>query len=88
MGERGRRLSLHAVRPGTPLSLGDKWCDKAKPERKGNLRNAHRVLLNRARQGMVIFVPPGEANDPTRTPAFYDSTFRYLAGLGIPVLDQ
>ncbi|MDD5706054.1 MAG: hypothetical protein PHR35_09020 [Kiritimatiellae bacterium] len=49
-----------------------------KQERKNYLRNAYRVL----------FVPPGETNDPTRTPAFYDSTFRYLSGLGIPVLDQ
>jgi hypothetical protein len=48
---------------------------------------AVRVLLTRARQGMVIFVPPGEAKDPTRTPAFYDTTFRCLSGLGITVLD-
>ncbi|MGH9488716.1 MAG: DUF2075 domain-containing protein [Terriglobales bacterium] len=49
-------------------------------------RNAYRVLLTRARQGMAIFVPPGDAADPTRPPAFYDPTFNYLASLGLPVL--
>jgi hypothetical protein len=52
-------------------------------ERRRYLRNAYRVLLTRARQGMVIFVPPGDEADPTRAPRFYDSTFEYLAGLGI-----
>jgi hypothetical protein len=35
---------------------------------------------------MVIFVPPGDNADPTRSPAFYDSTFKYLTQLGIPAL--
>ncbi|HOX04423.1 MAG TPA: DUF2075 domain-containing protein [Candidatus Paceibacterota bacterium] len=65
---------------------GDRWCGLHKEDRRNYLRNAYRVLLTRARQGMVIFVPPGEASDPTRSPAFYDSTFQYLTGLGIPVL--
>lgn len=47
------------------------------------LLNAYRVLLTRARQGMVIFVPPGDPDDPTRQPTFYDETYEYLAGLGI-----
>jgi hypothetical protein len=46
----------------------------------------YRVLLTRARQGMVIFVPPGSSSDPTRKAAFYDSTFNYLRDLGIPAL--
>ncbi|MGA2254300.1 MAG: DNA/RNA helicase domain-containing protein [Thermoguttaceae bacterium] len=50
------------------------------------LRNAYRVLLTRARQGMVIFIPAGETTDPTRACSFYDSTFNYLTDLGIPVL--
>ncbi len=50
------------------------------------LRNAYQVLLTRARQGMVIFVPHGDASDPTRSPAYYDSTFQYLANLGVRVL--
>src|SRR5438067_2055992 len=49
----------------------------------GIISNAYRVLLTRARQGMVVFVPPGNTNDPTRSPEFYDSTFNYLRDLGI-----
>ncbi|MGH9476122.1 MAG: DUF2075 domain-containing protein [Terriglobales bacterium] len=49
-------------------------------------RNAYRVLLTRARQGMAIFVPPGDAADPTRNPEFYNPTFKYLESLGLPVL--
>jgi hypothetical protein len=52
--------------------------------RQRYLLNAYRVLLTRARQGMVIFVPPGESSDPTRKPVFYDQTYNYLSGLGLP----
>jgi hypothetical protein len=44
------------------------------------------VLLTRARQGMVIYIPQGDPADPTRSPAFYDATYRYLAEIGIPEL--
>lgn len=66
--------------------VGSKWNSVKKIERRNYLRNAYRVLLTRARQGMVIFVPTGDNADPTRSPAYYDSTFEYLAGIGIPVL--
>jgi hypothetical protein len=66
---------------------GDKWTDVHKLENRNYLRNAYRVLLTRARQGMVIFVPPGESEDPTRSSAYYDSTFNYLTELGIPVIE-
>lgn len=49
-------------------------------------KNAYRVLLTRARQGMVIVVPEGDANDPTRDPAYYNGTFEYLAHLGLPTI--
>jgi len=62
---------------------GDRWCNIANADNRAYLRNAYRVLLTRARQGMVVFVPPGDTNDPTRSPAFYDSTFNYLKDLGI-----
>ena len=65
---------------------GSKWQKVNKTENKAYQKNAYRVLLTRARQGMVLFIPPGEATDPTRSPAFYDSTFNYLAELGIPIL--
>jgi hypothetical protein len=65
---------------------GHKWTRVRHADRQSYLRNAYRVLLTRARQGMVIFVPAGEGRDATRSPEFYDSTFSYLASLGIPVL--
>jgi len=66
---------------------GSRWNHIKKAERKHYLKNAYRVLLTRARQGMVIVVPAGDASDPTRKSSFYDSTYRYLSDLGIPVLD-
>ena len=65
---------------------GDRWCNIANGDNRRYLRNAYRVLLTRARQGMVIFVPPGDASDPTRSSEFYDSTFNYLTELGLPEL--
>ena len=65
---------------------GDRWINIANSDNRNYLRNAYRVLLTRARQGMVIFVPPGAVNDPTRRPEFYDRTFNYLTALGMPVL--
>ena len=66
---------------------GNRWNVVHNAERRNYLRNAYRVLLTRARQGMIIFIPPGNKADPTRDPAFYDSTFNYLRGIGIPVLE-
>ena len=65
---------------------GEKWTNVKNPDNRNYLRNAYRVLLTRARQGMVVFVPPGEPTDPTRSSAYYDCTFNYLTGLGIPTL--
>lgn len=66
--------------------VGDRWQRIHKVERQHYLKNAYRVLLTRARQGMVIVVPQGSADDPTRDPAFYDGTYRYLQQIGIPEL--
>ena len=65
---------------------GDRWINVVNSDNRNYLRNAYRVLLTRARQGMVIFVPPGAESDPTRSPRFYDQTFGYLIQLGMPVL--
>lgn len=65
---------------------GDKWQRIHKSERQAYLKNAYRVLLTRARQGMVLVVPAGDVNDPTRSPVLYDGTFAYLQELGVPVL--
>lgn len=61
---------------------GDKWKRVNKSYRKQYQKNAYRVLLTRARQGMVIVVPRGEDSDPTRLPDFYDNTFNYLKSIG------
>lgn len=63
---------------------GAAWQNVHKEDRKRYLLNAYRVLLTRARQGMVIFVPPGDEADLTRQPNFYDETYDYLAALGLP----
>ena len=65
---------------------GDRWINVLSPDGRRYLRNAYRVLLTRARQGLVIFIPPGDPSDQTRLPEFYDSTFEYLTDLGIPTL--
>ena len=53
-----------------------------------HLKNVQRVVLTRARQGMVIVVPEGDAGDLTRAAGFYDGTFEYLRGLGLPVVGE
>jgi hypothetical protein len=65
---------------------GDRWENVKARERQSYLKNAYRVLLTRARQGMVIFVPPGSDSDVTRSPSFYSPVFDYLVRVGIPVL--
>lgn len=62
-----------------------------KQEQIKYMLNAYRVLLTRARAGMVICVPSGNPNknpsgfweDSTRLPKFYDGIYQYLKSLGI-----
>lgn len=61
---------------------GDRWIRIRKPERQMYLKNAYRVLLTRARQGMVIVVPDGDSEDRTRKGEYYDSTYDYLREIG------
>ena len=65
---------------------GSRWNYIKKEERQKYLKNAYRVLLTRARQGMVIVVPAGDSEDPTRNPKFYDPTFKYLKEIGFDVI--
>jgi hypothetical protein len=65
---------------------GNRWNHIKKKEQRNYLKNAYRVLLTRARQGMVIVVPAGNRRDPTRSSEFYDPTFDYLENVGFPVL--
>lgn len=61
---------------------GSRWVHIRKEERKKYLKNAYRVLLTRARQGMVIVVPWGDDDDFTRSSEFYDGTYKYLQSIG------
>ena len=65
---------------------GDRWNHIKKPERQNYLKNAYRVLLTRARQGMVIVVPEGDLDDLTRKQEFYDPTFEYLREIGFKII--
>ena len=61
----------------------DRWMNINIAEGRAYQLNAYRVLLTRARQGMVICIPEGNPDDATRLPAFYDPTYEYFKQLGI-----
>ncbi len=69
----------------------NKWNSENNEENRKYMLNAYRVLLTRARQGIVICVPAGNGKlgsdgfpeDPTRLPEFYDGTYEYLKALGL-----
>lgn len=62
---------------------GSNWINILKNEDKLYLKNTYRVLLTRARQGMIIFIPKGCCEDITRQPKFYDGTYNYLKQIGL-----
>ena len=69
------------------LRSGTKWQNINKPINRIYQINAYRVLLTRARQGMVIVVPNGDHGvppDETRNPEWYDGIYNYLKEIGIP----
>lgn len=57
---------------------GNKWKKVNSEENRLYLKNAYRVLMTRARQGMAIFIPKGSDEDATRQRSFYDETYNYL----------
>lgn len=65
---------------------GNRWEHINRAERQIYQKNAYRVLLTRARQGMVIVVPQGNAEDQTRNPRYYDATYNYLKDIGFSVI--
>ena len=62
---------------------GNRWQRINKPERRNHQKNAYRVLLTRARQGMALFLPYGDSKDSTRCPEYYEHTYQYLKSVGI-----
>lgn len=68
---------------------GTKWRN-TNEEKQRYLLNSYRVLLTRARQGMIIFVPKGvdREDDKTRDHKFYDGIYNYLISCGLEPLDE
>lgn len=67
--------------------VGTKWQNIKSADNILYLKNAYRVLLTRARQGFVIFVPTGDETDKTAKPEYYDGIYRYLKSVGIKELE-
>jgi DUF2075 family protein len=69
---------------------GRKWCvvggigdpQASADDPRTRIQNKYRVLLTRFRKGMVIFVPPGSADDSTRAPEDFNSVYGYLLRCG------
>ncbi len=66
--------------------VGNRWNKISSDERRLYLKNAYRVLLTRARQGMVIFIPAGDDNDQSRKKEYYEGTYNYLREIGIRII--
>jgi hypothetical protein len=66
--------------------LGKSWRRVRGASQVQYMRNKYRVLLTRARRGMVIWVPEGDPSDSTREPDLLDLTAGYLAERGVPML--
>jgi len=63
--------------------IGDDWSNVNIEQNRLFHKNTYRILLTRARQGLVIFIPEGDVEDPTRNPAFYNGTYNYLKEIGL-----
>ena len=74
---------LRALRHG----LKSKWSSIASKEKRTYKKNAYRVLLTRARKGMILFVLKGSENDPTTRPEEFETTAKYLVQCGATALD-
>jgi len=66
--------------------VGNNWRNVNDEENRLYHKNTYRVLLTRARQGQVVFIPKGDENDHTRLPEFYDGVYDYLKEIGIEEL--
>jgi hypothetical protein len=62
---------------------GTRWQTVHNESQKRYVANAYRVLLTRARQGLIVFVPRGDPEDPSRPPSFYDGIYSFLSDCGI-----
>lgn len=65
---------------------GSKWQNINQDAAKNYLLNSYRVLLTRARQGMIVFIPDVDDTDITRPKVYYDNTFEYLKKCGLTII--
>jgi hypothetical protein len=82
----GGDLTMAVNRWVTRRFSGTTW-QTAKNDRRRFILNSYRVLLTRAREGLVIWVPRGSVDDPTRDPDAYDRTASFLIACGAQHLD-
>ena len=68
--------------------VGTRWQTLKEPERCSNRVNTYRVLLTRARDRTVIWVPRGDAGDATRKPREFDAIAEFLQDCGVPALED
>jgi hypothetical protein len=62
---------------------GTEWNQTKNVAEQQFLLNTYRVLLTRAREGIIVFLPTGDEKDGTRLPEFYDPIFEYLKSCGM-----
>jgi len=65
---------------------GTRWQRCRSEEERSYIRNRYRVLLTRARSGMIVWVPEGDPYDPTRDPGRFDRVCRHLRAAGVPLI--
>lgn len=65
---------------------GTKWQNIKKIEDQIYKKNAYRVLLTRARQGMIIYIPQGDIDDATRAPEEYEAIYQYFKSFNLQTI--
>jgi hypothetical protein len=78
------RLDEKSITP--MLFKGTRWQSVNDLDRRQYVLNAHRVLLTRARQGVIVFIPRGDTRDQTRNPRWYNSLYDYFIRCGVTPL--
>jgi hypothetical protein len=80
--DKSKGWQLRNFRPGA----NNRWLNIKNPDKRVFRKNAYRVLLTRARQGMILFVPLGNPTDPTTPRCEFDETAEYLLNCGVTPL--
>jgi DUF2075 family protein len=65
---------------------GTRWNQTKTESEQQFLLNTYRVLLTRAREGLIVFLPEGDERDETANPEFYNAIFEYLVSCGLQII--